>query len=287
MKTKLGEKIWKIIDIIQWGRDYFAKKSFSSPRLLIELLLCKVLNCKRIDLYTNFDKPLSKNEIDELKALITLVLNYEPLQYVLGVTQFLDLNLKVAKGVFIPRPETEILVEIIRDELKYAIDENLEILDIGSGCGSISIALAKSFPNSKILTIDISDLALELTKENIAIHNIRNVTCRKLDILQQTPEEKFDLIVSNPPYIPISELENLEENVKKEPLEALTDFADGLTFYRRFAEIFNGILKQDGRFYLEIGFGQSNEIEKIFVNSGFRLKFYEDLQKVRRFVTNV
>lgn len=286
MGSNSKTKIWSVIDILQWGQEFFAKKSFSSPRLLTELLLCKVLNCRRIDLYLNFDKPLSDLEINELKSLILHILKHEPLQYVLEEVHFLDLTLKVRKGVFIPRPETEQLVAFALEEFKFKKDDKLLILDIGCGTGAIAIALAKFFLQSDVLAIDLSDLALSISKENAYSYGLKNITFRKMDILREIHDKKFDLIVSNPPYIPFDEVKSLERNVRKEPLDALTDFADGLSFYRRFAEIFSKILKRSGKFYIEIGFDQADEVKKIFLASGYEIKFYQDFQNIKRIITN-
>lgn len=287
MEGNFQRKIWRTIDIIRLGQDYFATKSFPSPRLLIELLLCKVLNCKRIDLYLSFERPLTNGEILELKKMILQVLQHEPLQYIIGEAQFLDFTLNVRKGVFIPRPETELLVVAVRDDLSLKSNDELEILDIGCGSGAISIALAKYFPNSNVLAIDISDTALEIAKENASINNICNVSFLKLDILRAILPKKFDVIVSNPPYIPFSQIEVLDENVRKEPLESLTDLSDGLTFYRRFAEIFPSLLKDSGKFYLEVGFEQAELVKEIFAKSGFNIEFRMDFQNIKRIITNV
>ncbi|MGQ9819815.1 MAG: peptide chain release factor N(5)-glutamine methyltransferase [Candidatus Kapaibacteriales bacterium] len=287
MEGDSPKKVWRTIDIIRWGQDYFATKSFSSPRLLIELLLCRVLNCKRIDLYLSFERPLKNDEIDKLKKLILQVLQREPLQYVIEETQFLDFTLKVRKGVFIPRPETELLVVSVRKDLSSKANDRLEILDIGCGSGAISIALAKYFPNSNVLAVDISDIALEVAKENSSTKNIYNISFRRLDILREIPESKFDLIVSNPPYIPFVEVANLDENVKKEPLEALTDFSDGLMFYRRFADVFPLLLKDFGKFYLEVGYGQAKSVKELFEKSGFVIEFHTDYQNIKRIITNI
>lgn len=287
MEGNFQRKIWRIIDIIRWGQDYFATKSFPAARRLIELLLCKVLNCKRIDLYLSFERPLTNSEIVELKKMILQVLQHEPLQYIIGEAQFLDFTLNVRKGVFIPRPETELLAVAVRDDLSLKSNDELEILDIGCGSGAISIALAMYFPNSNVLAIDISDSALEIAKENASINNICNISFLKLDILRTILPKKFDVIVSNPPYIPFSQIEILDESVKKEPLESLTDFSDGLTFYRRFAEIFPSLLKDFGKFYLEVGFDQAELVNEIFAESGFNIEFRMDFQNIKRIITNV
>lgn len=287
MEANFQRKIWRTIDIIRWGQKYFATKSFPSPRLLIELLLCKVLNCKRIDLYLSFERPLTNGEIYKLKEMILQVLQHEPLQYIIGQTQFLDFTLNLRKGVFIPRPETELLVVEVRRDLSFKSNEALEILDIGCGSGAISIALAKYFPNSNVFAIDISETALEIAKENASINNVCNIIFLKLDILRGTPPKKFDVIVSNPPYIPFPQIGELDKNVKKEPLEALTDFSDGLTFYRRFAEIFPLLLRNFGKFYLEVSDEQAELVKVIFAESGFNLQFRKDSQNIKRIITNV
>ena len=149
-------EIWRIIDILNWGSSYLKEKGLESARLKIELLLCHVLKIKRINLYSNFDQPLTKDELAEFKALLKRCLAHEPVQYIIEKTQFIDLELKVNKSSIVPRPETEQLASIIISENKD-IAEQLDILDIGTGSGCLALSLSKFLLNTKIDAIDISE----------------------------------------------------------------------------------------------------------------------------------
>lgn len=278
--------LWRIIDIISWGTKYLKKKGFESGRLLIELLLAFVLNCKRIDLYLNYEKPLTGNELNNLKAALKRLLNHEPLQYIIGETQFLDLKILLNRRVFIPRPETEILAKQIMDDFSTLQQAHLQILDIGCGSGAIALALAKYFPHSHVLAIDISDEALNQTEENAKLNSIANVTTKKLNIMESLPDGRFNIIVSNPPYLSVEEYRNVEPNLLFEPKESLTDDSDGLRFYRRFAEIFPELLAVDGKFYLEIGYNQAEQVAQIFAKHRFTVKFLFDFNAIKRIICN-
>ncbi len=275
-------EVWTVISLLRWLEPYFQKHNIESPRLVAELLLSKVLDCKRIDLYVNFEKPVTRNELQILKSLIKRITNHEPLHYVLASAQFLDLTIQLNRKVFIPRPETEILVQRIFEDLNKWKDEKLNILDIGCGSGAISLALAKFFRNSTVFAIDTSSDAIAQTLENAQYHKLDNIRATKLDILNQSLDKEFDIIVSNPPYIPLNEMQELEPNLRYEPEEALTDFADGLSFYRRFNEIFPKILKPQGFAFLELGYNQAVRILEIFDTNTFEIAFYEDFLKLKR-----
>lgn len=278
--------LWRIIDIITWGTKYLKDKGFESGRLLIELLLAYVLNCKRIDLYLNYEKPLTDNELTHLKNALKRLLNHEPLQYIVAETQFLNLKILLNRRVFIPRPETEMLAKQIMDDFKAQQQSRLQILDIGCGSGAIALALAKYFPNSNVLAIDISDDALNQTEENAKVNSIANITTKKLDILENLPDGKFDIIASNPPYLSIEEYTNVEPNLLFEPRNSLTDDSDGLRFYRRFAEIFPELIATNGKFYLEIGYNQAEQVAQIFMEHKFTVKFLLDFNTIKRIICN-
>lgn len=288
--SKREEKTWTLIDIVNWGADYFNKKHIDSPRLTIELMLCKLLKMQRIDIYSNFDKPLRDNELTELRDMVKRRLKREPLQYILGTTNFFGIELDVDGGTLVPRPETELLVEEV---LNY-LDKNPSdrILDIGAGSGCISIALAKKHPESQVIGIDISDKAIETSRKNARKLKVNNIDFFKADILADdineimTNGQKYDLIVSNPPYIELDEYKKLEpELLNYEPRIALTDESNGLTFYKRFAEIFPGMIKRNGSFFFEIGYGQKNFIERIFAEKGIALECKNDLSGIPRIMS--
>ena len=275
-------EIWRIIDILNWGSSFLKEKGLDSSRLKIELLLCHVLKNKRIHLYSNFEQPLTKDELAEIKTLIKRCLAHEPVQFIIGKSQFLDFELNVNNTSIVPRPETEQMASIIITENKD-IPELLEILDIGSGTGCLAIALDKYLQNPKIDAVDISAEALSLSKENAELNNTGFINFFNLDILNNLPEIKYDIVVSNPPYVDLTEYNKLEPEVRLfEPMNAITDNSDGLTFYRRFSEILPDILKPNGKFYFEIGYGQKKDLEKIFSSKHFEFEFINDFSNIPR-----
>lgn len=270
----MGSNEWQILDIINWAKDYFEKKGVDSPRLTIELMLCKVLNLDRINLYTQFDKPLKKIELEQVKSMINKRIQRIPLQYIFGQVEFYNLDFFVNNDVLIPRPETEEIVDLILSETDK--NKEHEILDIGTGSGCIALSIAKSLYNSKINAVDYSLPALKIAKQNMDNLNIKNVRLIHADILKTSPQKKYDLIVSNPPYVSTSEMEAIEEELTYEPEIALTDYSDGLEFYRRYVTIFKDILSINGRFYLEINNNLSNQILDMF-DSEYNVELIKDI----------
>ncbi len=283
------EKMWTIIDLIQWGKSYFEEKGVDSPRLTIELFIANVLKKPRIQLYTQFDRPLSENELTTLRGMIKRRASREPLQYILGETEFYGLTFAVSPAALIPRPETELLVEyVLKRWQKNSTAQEKSILDIGTGTGCIAIAIAKHFPDALVYGLDVSEEALALARSNGERYELSNLRFGNINILESQPKRRFSVIVANPPYIASGEMEELEPEVRAfEPHLALTDGADGLRFYRRFAEIFPAILAEDGWFALEIGFGQAEAIEEIFRRAGYNLEIVNDFSGVPRICIGV
>lgn len=268
-----------IIEIIKSTSEYFKKKNLDSPRLLIELLIADELNCNRMELYINFDKPLKDNELRNLRQNVARIAAHEPLQYVLGKTNFQGLEIKCDKRALIPRPETEELAKLVENDLKGTE----KILEVGTGTGCISIYLAKKFPEIKIVALDISEEALELAKENAKLHNVNNIEFYKADIFQVVPKNKYDVFISNPPYIPTNEINNLDTNVKNnEPIISLDGGVEGVTFYKYFSSILQKVLVDNGRFYLEYGFGQTEKLLEIF--GKYKTFVEKDFNNIERFI---
>lgn len=286
-------KNWRIIDIINWGTQYFKLKGIDEARLTIELMLCHILKCKRVDLYVNFEKPLTKSELENLKELIKRRLRREPLQYIIGKTEFMGLEFKLTPAVLIPRPETEILVERALETLKkeFADRKTPKVLDIGTGSGNIAISLAK-FLGDKItvIGIDISKEAIELAKENAQLNGVKNVEFIQLDLFDKKLinefKKQFDLIVSNPPYIAVDEIENLQDEIKKfEPRHAITDGANGLSFYKRIAKIGKELINETGFILVEIAYGQAENVKKIFTDADYgQIEIFKDYLGIERVV---
>jgi len=269
-------KIWRIIDLIHWAESYFQEKGFRNPRAEIEWLLRSVLDCSRMDVYLRFEEPLSQSQLDTLRTYVKRRLNKEPLQYITGSCDFYGRNYFVNEYVLIPRPETERLVDCTLEKVKEI--NSPDILDVGTGSGCIAITLGLELKRASIIGLDISDSALRVANQNKKKNSIDNVSFHQIDFLCCLPEGEFDLVVSNPPYVSKLEMSGLMKDVREfEPTLALTDNKDGLTFYRRFAEIGNTLVKKGGSIILELGVGNHPQKAKsIFEHEG-----YADIQLLK------
>lgn len=260
---------WRVIDLIQWAESYFKKLLFDKPRAEIEWLLCALLNCERLDLYLRYDEPLSKPQLDTLRGWVKRRLEKEPLQYITGVCEFYGRDFFVTPDVLIPRPETERLIDIALKKLKSV--KSPRILDIGTGSGCIAITMAVERPDATVLGIDNSSGALTIAKRNSINLKAIEHSFIKMNILESTPKGKFDLVISNPPYISKKEIPELMKDVIGfEPESALTDYRDGLTFYKRFAEIAPKIIHNDSLLIFEVGLKEHpQKVYNIFSNQGY------------------
>lgn len=264
-----SNKIWRVIDILKWGEKYFTDNNFDNPRKEIEILVQEVLNCRRVDLYLRFDEPLTTNLLNTLREWVTRRKNREPSQYITGKVSFYNINLYITKDVLIPRPESEILID---SALQFcAKNSQLSILDIGTGSGCLALSMAKELPIAKVVGIDNSEKAIELAKRNATKLDIQNAEFKLIDILKEKIDNKYDLVISNPPYIPKTEMSTLMHDVINfEPHSALTDNSDGLTFYRKFIEISNLIMNINGWIFLEVGKGEHpKKVSELFNNNEF------------------
>jgi release factor glutamine methyltransferase len=255
-----------VLEAIQKSAEFLGKKNVESPRLQTELLLAHLLKMPRMKLYLNFERVLSPTETDALREFVKRRGQREPLQHIVGSTSFCGYEIAVNRHALVPRPETELLAE---EGWKFLAEKKMSALDFGTGTGCIAIALAAKCPNAKILALDISAEAIALAKENAA----RNKVAERIKFLQGdgfvaiTDESNFDLIVSNPPYIPSAEIETLQPEVRDfDPRDALDGGADGLDFYRKLAAEAKPFLKSDGKIMLEFGDGQADAIKNIFEN---------------------
>jgi len=276
-----------VLKSIELSSDYLKEKGVESSRINAELLLASILNCKRMDLYLRFDQPLSKDEISEYRNYIKRRGMREPLQYIIGSVEFYGLEFKVNRNVLIPRQDTEILVE----EVLKNTDKSLEyrILDIGSGSGNISISLSKNIPKSVVDSIDINERAIELAKENATFNNVNgNLKFIHNDISTFEVEQsnKYDIIVSNPPYISLYDYSTLEpELTTYEPKEALTDGEDGYMFYNIIISRLEKLLKKKGKVFFEIGQGQAENLNSLMrKNDLINITVIKDYQNIERVV---
>jgi len=259
-----------VLEVIQRSTEFLKNKGVDSPRLQTELLLAHLLNLPRMQLYLNFERKLSQTELDSFRELIKRRSQREPLQHIVGSTSFCGLELAVNRDVLIPRPETELLAEQgwnFLKQLSAPSSRPSTALDLGTGSGCLAIALAVHCPEAKIFATDISPEALDLARQNAARHNV----LERLEFLLGdaftafTSPEAFDLIISNPPYIPSSEIPSLQVEVRDyDPRQALDGGPDGLVFYRRIAAETARFLQPGGKIMLEFGDGQAPSIREIF-----------------------
>lgn len=283
-------KTWKLLEILKVSADHLQEKGIENARLNAEILLAHMLNLRRIDLYLNFERPLSPEEVENFRTLLKRRLQHEPLQYITQVTEFMSLPFKVERGVLIPRPETEILVETILTAVRQnrAPDEAIRVLDVGTGSGNIAVSLAKYLPEAHITAIDISAPALAQAARNAELNQVTSqITFQEADCSTFQPEQPFDIVVSNPPYISASEYRELPPEVKHyEPSQALLGGDDGLHYYHLLARRVTGLLKPGGMLAVEIGFRQGEPVSRIFQKYQLaNIKIIPDLNQLDRVVT--
>ena len=276
-----------VLEVIKLSTEYLQKKGVEAPRANAEILLAEILKCKRLELYLSFDKPLAENEVQIYREAIRKRGLRIPLQYIVGNVEFYGLKLIVNENVLIPRPETELLVEKIINESDKCV--SLKILDIGVGSGNISLSILKNLPNTNVVAIDISESALEVAKQNAELNSLQDrIELEHFDIMKDDLNSlgKFDLIVSNPPYVSVNDFEALEPELKvHEPRIALTDNSNGISFYKRIIEISDQILGKHGKIYFELGLGQSDIVKKLFEEKGFcNIKVTKDYSGIDRII---
>ena len=280
-----NKPVWTIIKILNWTKQYFAKKGVENPRLDAEILLCAVLDCERISLYVDFERPLTEEELAQYRGYVLRRGAQEPLAYILGEKAFMRNSFKVTKDTLVPRPETELLVENII-HLAEAVGGDVKLLDIGTGSGAIIVSLLDYLPQAKGVGVDISVGALTVARENAqSIGVLERCGFIRSDVFSKVPlEKKFDIIVSNPPYIPAAAIAGLAQDVQQEPRGALDGGADGLDFYRRITAEAADHLVEDGLIAFEIGYDQGEAVAELCHQAGFGctvvLKDYADFDRM-------
>ena len=262
-----------VLEVIKRSAEYLESKGVDSPRLQIELLLAHVLKVPRLKLYLDFERQLSEGELDRLRALVRRRGEREPLQYILGTTSFCGLEISVTPAVLIPRPETELLVEQAWKFLVSRGNQDATVLDFGTGSGCIAIAIAHKFPRCEVHAIEASGEALQVARTNAERNGVKVHFNRGAAINDLTLPPTFDLVVSNPPYIPDAEVETLQPEVRDhEPRLALGGGREGLDFYRMIASQARGRLATEGSVMVELGHGQEGAVRAIFEGEGWPVK---------------
>ena len=269
---------WTILSILEWTTGYFRTHAIDSPRLDAEVLLAHSLGLRRIDLYLRYDQPLGADELAAFKALVRRRASREPVAYIIGRREFWGLDLLVGPAVLTPRPETERLVETALAYLEVC--ETPRVLDLGTGSGCIALALANDCSRARVIATDVSHPALAVARDNIARHDMteRIQLAAGKDLEMFSPQRaRFDLIVSNPPYVPTADIEALDPEVRDyEPRGALDGGGDGLAVYRRIVPAATTFLRPGGRLILEIGWDQRQAVTQLARQTGI----YRDIRCV-------
>jgi release factor glutamine methyltransferase len=274
-----------VLEIIKKTTDFFSSKGVESSRLNAELLIGHALGLKRMQLYLQFERLLTEPELEKIRPLVRRRAQREPLQYIMGETEWSGLKLKTDKRALIPRPETELLVEFA---VKVVTQPPARILDLGTGSGALALALAKAFPEAKVTAVDASEEALALAQENAAALGLNErVEFIRSDWFTAVPKDaRFGLIVSNPPYLTESEVAEAEPEVRLfEPVKALMSAEQGCADLRRIIAEAPTFIEAGGVLALETGIAQHAELLAACTQAGFsRSESRQDLTARDRFV---
>lgn len=278
------EEKWTILKVLQWTIEYFRDKGFEQPRADAEVLLAYVLGLERVQLYLNYDKPLSSEELTRFRGLVRRRAAYEPAQYITGKQEFWSLDFEVTPAVLIPRPETEMLVE---KALEIAGDKPSFVLDLGTGSGAIAVALAHERNRIRVIAADKSWPAIEIARKNALRNGVADRICFiTMDLFEAIGgRHSFDLIVSNPPYVSDAELLDLAPEIANyEPHSALRGGGKrGLALIRKILQGFDAHLKPGGALLIEIGLGQAEILEEgISPDLAESFEFIRDYSGVKR-----
>lgn len=274
------------LPLAQKAAQLLAERGIENARLEAELLLADVLGIKRLDLYLQFDRPLTEAQLEQFRAVVRRRLKREPLQYITGRVQFRHIELEVDRRVLIPRPETEVLVGIV---LEFIRGRSVRVLDIGTGSGAIALSIAKEAPEALLVASDVSRGAAEAAEQNAKRLGLA-IEFRVGDLLDVIgADEKFDVVVSNPPYVGLNEKDELQPEVRDwEPHDALFASDDGLAVIRRLAGS-HAHLVPGGLLALEIGATQASAVCEILeaTNEYRAIRVHKDLSGRERIVTAV
>ncbi len=264
---------WTVLKVLKWTAGYLDQAGVENGRLDGELMLSSALGLDRVGLYLNYDRPMDPEELGIFRELVKRRAKREPLQYILGRTEFWSLPMKVNPSVLIPRQDTEILVE---ESLKR-IGAEARILDVGTGSGAIAIALAHERRDVRVVALDCSQEALQTARDNACLNGVDGRIDFQRGNLFELPEGEYDLIVSNPPYIPENEVPALMPEVRDhEPHGALAGGADGLDCYRALACQAEDRLTLGGWLLMEVGAGQAEQVVHLLEQAGLCETFVRD-----------
>lgn len=291
----MGAEDRNIKELIRWARDYLALRRVQNPQVVAELIAEEITGRKRYHFYLKPEVCISKKQEALFKKNIRRCGRRIPFAYITGKQYFMGDSFLIRPGVFIPRPETEVLVEkavqFVKNTSKPPPEPPLKVIDIGTGSGNIAISIAKRIKNSFIYATDISALALRVAKENAQFHGVsQRISLFLGDIFSALKQEelkgKVDLIISNPPYIEKRKMRYLPEEVKKEPDFALNGGERGLDFYQKIIPASFQWLKKNGALMLEVGYNQAEEVGEIIAREyAHSPQIFSDLDGIARVIS--
>jgi release factor glutamine methyltransferase len=272
-----------VLELLQTTTAYFGKKGVEQPRLNIEHLLADTLGKKRIELYLEFDRALSAQELEPLREKVRRRAEGEPLQHLLGHWDFFGRTFKTDRRALIPRSETELLVETMLKEFAGSGESENRLVDVGTGCGILAITFALEWPGLEVSAVDLSEDALALARENAERLGVSDrIAFRHSDLLDQM-EGPFHWVAANLPYIPTADLSSLQREVKFDPALALDGGKDGLTIIKRLIESLSGKIASNGMIALEPGKGQAQRVCGFLADQNYRdISIRKDYQGVER-----
>lgn len=264
-------EVWTTLKVLTWTKEFLLSKGVANARLEAEWLLCAATGLDRVGLYLQYDKPLTNSELAEYRSMVARRARREPLQHILGSQEFCGLEYEVSPDVLIPRYDTETLVT----EAAARCPDARSVLDVGTGSGCIAVALQKLLVKATVTATDISSVALVVAQRNAEKH-AASIEFLAGFLLTPVAGRCFDLIVSNPPYIPTGDIESLDREVRDyDPRLALDGGGDGLDIYRSLIPAAVHHLNPRGWLLVEIGIGQSRDIEQLFQHtSGYDVPIF-------------
>lgn len=278
------KQTWTVLEVVRWTVGRFERQGIPTARLDAELLATRAFGLTRVELYTRFDQPLGEAELADYRGLVQRRVAGEPVAYILGRKEFWSLDLEVDRRVLIPRPDTETLVEQALESLRTK-EGPARVADVGTGSGAVALALKKERPGDEVLGTDVSEDALAVARANadrlgIEVQFVQGDLVAPLRSL-----DRFDLVVSNPPYIATTDIASLAPEVRCEPHLALDGGADGLDVVRRLAQEARAVLAPGGGLAMEIGAGEAEAALAILGGCGFvHIGVRRDLASIERVV---
>lgn len=276
----------RINEILQSATIKLETAGIDSARLDAEVLLAHILNCKRLYLYVDAMKNLTSAQVSRFENLIEQRIKKIPVAYLIGQREFMGLNFVVTPAVLIPRPDTEVLVQVAIEKLSAV--KNPTFADIGTGSGAICVSILKYLKNATASTVDISKDAIECATFNAEKFGVDDrIIFHVGNLFEPLRGQKFHAVISNPPYIPTSDLSTLQDEVQREPKLALNGGVDGLDFYRKIADDAPNFLFNGGFLAVEIGINQADDVKNLFAKNFVDVEIIRDLAGIERVVTAI